>query len=380
MIPFWAETTKQVQIRAKSGHLIWVHPIHGLPKSILVHPKSRAFYESYWQEGDDPGDPKSRQWRCYQNVWSLHRGLELARLRAIKVRLPLLQELYDQCARSVAHLLGPDHRRPENLHEVADFAADFLERIAAPQTHALRAARAQVAAVASLRDALGRHNPRALAARLVATGDTHLRQRTSDLIGWLGHYAHWADDVGRLQQLTGGFLSRLTEHIDYWHLVVAARDPTWMSRPQPTLREAERGLTHLVAFGGWSAWARECIHDIRHVHLADQCGDAAKGKQVCDRLRQAVVCKQLHTKLSQLLLDIEVDRISGSFEPRVYRGRLAAMEREVGGLDDRLLRQPVRPHLLKQLAAARTAFEGDGELRRRLRTTRDHLRAACNAL
>lgn len=380
MIPFWVESTLQVQIRTKSGHLIWVHPIHGLPKSILVHPKSHRFYESYWEEGDEPGDPKTREWRCYADIWSLHRGLELARIRAIKQRLPLLQELYDQCARSVACLLGTDHRRPETLAEVAAFAAQFLDAIRMPQTHALRAARAHVEQVASLHDSRGRHNPRALAARLVATGDTHLRQRTADLIGWLGHYAHWADDVGRLQELAGGFLSCLTEHIDYWHLVVAARDPTWMSRPQPTLHQAERGLVHLVAFGGWSMWARECLHDLRQVHAADRRGDRTAGKLVCDRLRQAVGCKQLHAKLSQLLLDIEVDRLSDSFEPRVYRGRLAAMEREVSGLDDRLLRRPVRPQLLKQLTAARTAFDGNGEQRTRLRTTRNHLRAACNAL
>ncbi len=376
MIPFWAETSRQIQIRHK-GRAIWLHPIHGLPKTILVHPKSRRFYESYWEEGDDPGDRKTREWRCYHNIWSLHRGLELARIRAIKQRLPLLQELYDQCATSAAQLLGPNHRRPETLREVAEFAAHFLDAIRAPQTHALRAAQAQVAHAAVPTDSLGRHNPRARAARLVQVSGRHLPQRIGDIIGWLGHYAHWADDVGRLLEFAGGFLAAMGRRIgDLWMLANTTSDRAKCIR---CISSLESDLRKLLAFGGWSAWARWCLADLRELRRILQPAHPSVNEPVLDRLAAAVTAKQLQSKLSGLLLDLEVDHLLGQSSPERYFRRFIELRLEVNKLWDGNLRQPVKEKLLTALSDAETVA-GDFAKPAQIRAARNHLRAACNAL
>lgn len=378
IIPFWAETHRQVQIRTNNGQLVWVYPIHGFPKTIRVHPKSRRLYESYWEEGDHLGDPKERRWRCYPDIWSLYRGLKLAHLHAIRQRIPLLQELHAQCAASAAHLLGSDHRRPETLAEVAAFAAHFLDAIRAPKTQALKAAQTHVAKAVSPRDSLGRHNPRARAASLLQVSGRHLPARICDIVGWLGHYAHWADDVGRLIDLTGGFLPQLARRVSEWQS--AYRDMTAAEGVQDlraSANEADRELAKLAAFGGWASWAQHCRRDLDMLCSAAT-GDRAQA--ACHRLSLAIACKQLQADFSGLMLDIEIDRICGATDAQSYLERLRRMTDSLNATNDSALRRPVLEGIRENVSSATTALQSEGPMPQRIREARTHLRIACTAL
>lgn len=374
LIPFWVDATHQLQIQTAQGHLVWVHRIHGLPKTIVRHADSSCLYESYWDEGEQAQDPKSRCWRRYRDAWSLHRGLEQARLRAIKVRLPLLRELHTTCERSAAHLLGPDHKRPETLAEITAFVTRFLSAIRMPQTHALKAAQAQVAKAASPTDALGRHNPRARAAHLLQVSGCHLPQRIADIIGWLGHYAHWADDVGRLQQLAGGFLDTFRGQVARWAAGLRRGQPTRLW--QAELRPVEISLTRLAAFGGWTAWARHCLLDLKLLRS----GHPATASDACARLEQSLVGKQLQAEISRLMVDLEASRLDGTFRPMDCLEQILALRRKVEAIQDNRLRQPVRRGLIGMVAEAIRLLRTNREPSEHIRDTRGALRRMCAAL
>lgn len=364
------------------GKRVLVHPVENFPRTLLVAAGTGDIYEQYWREGDTRADPKKRCFRCYPDVWSAYRGLRQAQASATIRRLPLLQELHGECAASFGLLTGPAPSAPKTLTEVGAFALDFLERVVQPQTHALREAREQIERVAVLRDALGRRNPYALAARLTQVRERLIPERIKDIIGWLGHYLHREHDLNLLLQLAGGFLPPLNRQITTWiaqlsDLAISADTMLAISRQ---IKPPANLVASLTPFGGWSNWARACATDFRLLSSALVGAKREPATTALGRLRQSLAIKQVQSAISDLLLDIKLDEISGSLQVPSYRSRLDALQRRTSGLNDGNLRRPVAAKLVAQFQAARDALTAKPFDGKQIKLCRDHLRGACNAL
>lgn len=381
MIPFTV-LSRKIQIPRKGKPTVLVHPVENFPSTILVAAGTGHIYQQYWREGETRDDQKKRGFRCYPDVWSAYRGLRQAQASATIRRLPLLQELHAECTTSFGLLTGSAPSAPKTLTEVGAFALDFLERIVQPQTHALREACEQIERVAVLRDALGRRNPYALAARITKVRERLIPERIKDIIGWLGHYLHREHDLNLLLQLAGGFLPTLNRQITMWvaqlsDLAISADTMLALSRQVKPHADL---VASLAPFGGWSNWARACATDFRQLESALVGARRDPATMALRRLQQSLAIKQVQSAISDLLLDIKLDEIGGSLQVPAYRSRLDALRRQIGGLPDGNLRRPVAAKLITHFQAAHDALTAKPFGGKQIKLCRGHLREACNTL
>ena len=105
------------------GKPVRTHPVLGLSNRILVAHGTGDFYIQYWEEGEQRGD-KMRRWRRYGDIWSLSRGLRLARASTIIQRIPTLEELQNLCAEANLQL-NQRNVRAEDLQDVKTILGDL---------------------------------------------------------------------------------------------------------------------------------------------------------------------------------------------------------------------------------------------------------------
>ncbi|TSC75617.1 MAG: hypothetical protein G01um101431_1170 [Parcubacteria group bacterium Gr01-1014_31] len=363
------------------GKNVLTHPITHLPKSILVAQGTGEFFLQYWEEGERRGDKKQRRWRKYRDVWSLHRGLKLAHYGTIVRRLPTLEELRSLCG-GANITLSAGRVAPEALAQVKTDLLRVLDTLRQPRTHALKDVVVQVELVVPLRDAKGRLNTGALAARLVPVKNRLFVERVSDIAEWLGYYAHWEQDVAVLLQLAGGFLPTLEREIN--RAVSRLADLTDASA---TLLSVTHELwphadfvKQLVPFGGWTNWARACSADFRATINALYANDRDVALAALRRLATAIRLKRLQADISDLLLEIQMDALNGDLQVDRYLRRLEDLLSRLATLDDAHLRTPVVPTLAEKFRATIATLGSKEPDRTRVRKSRDHLRVACAAL
>lgn len=381
MFPFTV-LPRKIWLPRKGERPVLVHPVSNFPSTILIVAGTGRLRVQQWREGGNRGDPKRRCWLEYPDVLAAYRGMRQAQASATIRRLPQLQELHATCTQSHSQLLGPEPSAPKTLAEVRSFALTFLEEIVRPQTHALREARDLVERVARLRDALGRRNPRALAAQLTKVKDRLLRERISDIIGWLGHFLHREHDLNLLLQLANGLLPVMARQLAGW-----TADLSDITTPAETMLTRAGEVKLLAAdvamlepFGGWTRWARSCATDFRQLEHALVGAKRDPASAALRRLHQSLAVKQVQSAISDLLLDIKLDEIGGSLQVPAYRARLDGLQCRTGGLNDDSLRRPVIAELFTHFQAAQVTLTVDPFDGKQIKLCRGHLRDACTLL
>ncbi|MDD5110589.1 MAG: hypothetical protein PHI63_05265 [Patescibacteria group bacterium] len=371
------------------GRSIRTHPITGLTNRILVAYGTGDFYVQYWEEGKERGDDKVRRWRRFGDIWSLHRGLRLAREGTILKRIPTIEELQRLCTEANLQLSRRDVG-PDALQDVKRKMLAVLRELHHPKTHALKDVVTQVECVIPLRDSRGRLNLGALAARLVPVKNRLFVERLSDITGWLGHYAHWEQDIAVLQQLAGGFLTDLERKVNRW--VADISDVAGWRSHQVELSVAlaldVEHLKQLEPFGGWTNWARACTTDFERARTALHRADRDTTLTALRRLQWSVAVKRLQKEISDLLLDIQLDQLEGNFFLDDYSGRIDRLLDTVAGINDADFRHPVVSELTPHLRGANSALVGvlslmaDGKpvSQKSFKPAYDHLRSACAML
>lgn len=371
------------------GTSVRTHPILGLTNRILVAYGTGDFYVQYWEEGKERGDDKVRGWRRYGDIWLLHRGLRLARAKTILKRIPTLEELHSLCAEANLELSRRDVG-PETLQDVKRDMLRVLATLHHPRTHALKDVVAQVECVVPLRDSRGRLNLGALAARLVPVKNRLFCERLSGIVGWLGHYAHWEQDIAILQQLAGGFLLELGQKLTRW-IADLSDIARWRANATALSLEVNTEIEHLAQlepFGGWTNWARACRTDFGRAKTGLLRGDRDLALAALRRLQQSINIKQLQAQISSLLLDIQLDQIERAFNLDDYQGQITALLEALDHVDDSDFRGRVVPELQEHLESTQhaltTAFttpaNGDSIDKKMFKLACEHLRSACAML
>lgn len=316
---------------------------------------SQGFYMPRWQK--NKFGMRKRVWIMYPDgLYSIFRGIKIARYQSTKRDIPSLKELQKKLSWIKFEILTPlsdqrDLYRDDNSIKV--ILLDSLDQLTLKQRLVLQEAYDQILMVVPLRDSRGRRNWAALAARLTAV-DTRFEKAFAEIYGWQPYFSFREEKLELIRQQ---IIQRV---IGSGKTIKVQLEADWGPNLGQLLSKklrvsgAVEALLKFKIYRDFSDWLSFLYNDLNEFNQLIENGQTEPAKAMAEKMLLSLRLQILKNRINQQILYIEEAMIDRQIYKRQdsIRARLQKLQEQFERMDDSAFVMPVCNKVATYLEAA----------------------------